>query len=109
MTYTLDDLRSSFALLDYRTDNGESVPNIASSLGVRIDDLMHVAEQRGMRVALTVTGQADKIIAAQATGQFTPIRLDARQQQIMAYATAAEMEAIAATLLMVRKANGTTA
>lgn len=104
MNYSLDDLRSSFALLDYRTDNGHSVPEIAADLGVDIEVLVHVAEQRGMRVALVATGEIDKIAEAQATGQVTPIRLTPEQRQIMAVASAAEMEAIAATLLMVQKA-----
>jgi hypothetical protein len=108
MNYSLDDLRSSFAMLDYRIDNGHSVPDIVADLGVNIDALVHVAEQRGMRAALVATDEISKIAEAQATGQWTPIRLSREQQKLMAIASASEMEAIAATLLMVRKADDDT-
>lgn len=100
-TYTLDDLRSSFALLDYRCDHGGSVPEIAAELGLTITDLMHVAEQRGIRAALVVTDDMAALAKAQETGVF---RLSAEQQQLAAVAASAVMDAVAATLQMVKKA-----
>lgn len=108
MTYSLDDLRSSFALLDYRGAHGRGVTDTIAELGLDIQDVTHVAEQRGMRAALHATDDTEglaKINAAQATGEFLPIRLTPEQQRIMAICAAAELDAIAATLLMVTKAD----
>lgn len=102
MTYTLDDLRSSFALLDYRCDHGSSVPEIAAELGLNISDLMHVADQRGMRVALIATEDIEGLAEAQATGVF---RLNPAQRQLAAMSAAVVMDAVAATLQMVKKAD----
>lgn len=106
--YSLDELRSAFALLDYRADHGHQVPDILAELGMDVQDVMHVAEQRGMRAALIATGDMDKLAEAIETGQAVPIRLDPEQRKLMAIIAAGHMEAVTATLLMVQKADDDT-
>lgn len=103
MEYTLDDLRSSFARLDQRTDQGEQLPDLVSEAGVRLQDVLYIAEQRGIRAALIATGDIKKLRTALAQDGPTPIGLTPEQEQIKTITGAGYLEAITATLMMVKK------
>lgn len=101
--YSLDDLRSSFALLDYRSDHGESVVDILTEVGLKVEDVLHVAEQRGMRAALVATGDKETLARVTSSVIPLPVHLTPEQSKMMNVMAACEVEAIAATLMMVRK------
>lgn len=100
--YSLDDLRSSYALLDYRADHGHSVLAIIQELGIDPETVMHVVEQRGHRAALTATGEMKKLQRLVSSTTPQPFQLTPEQQALADLVAASEMEAIAATLQMVK-------
>lgn len=103
--YSLDDLRSSYALLDYRSDHGESIADIFAEVGLRTEDVMFIAEQRGLRAALVATGEREKLSKLIQTSIPLPIRLTPEQVKFRNITAACEMEGIAATLMMVKRSD----
>lgn len=64
--------------------------------GLDRQGLQAFAEQRGIRIALLVTGQEERLKEIVRGNHPVPLQLDDNQQQIMAIATSAEIDGVAA-------------
>lgn len=71
------------------------LPGAAASIGIDLTTLVHVAEQRAMRMMLVKLGRLEDLAALTRTPEFKPLRFTPEQQEEIAYLTTLYMDGIA--------------